>query len=89
MRRVPSTLIARDSSSPSVNETDAAQCTIALTRSASQVRREGSRPSPGRATSAATATARRDHGSALPSNDAMARRSRRPASSSLSARTTA
>lgn len=54
IRRVPSTLTARDRSSASSKETDAAPWTISLTESASA----GSIPRPGRSRSPATALTR-------------------------------
>ncbi len=56
--RVPSTLMARASSSGMSKEIDAAQCMIAPTSSASAVRLAVSRPSPGDVTSPATARTR-------------------------------
>ena len=47
MRRVPSRLIFRASSSPSVNDTEAALWTIVVVRSAIRSRSLGAKPMPG------------------------------------------
>ena len=57
MRRVPSTLIARESASPSSNETDAAPWTMSVATPANSSI-ELLSPSAGRSMSAGTATSR-------------------------------
>jgi hypothetical protein len=86
---VPRTLIRLDSSSPSVNETEAAQWTIVVTSRASASIRSQGRPSAGSSMSAATAVARSAWASGSEVTCFTTERSRVDASSEPGARTSA
>ena len=88
MRRVPSTLISRERSSGSVNDTDAAECTMSVTWLGDAVSRVAwSSPRPGCSMSAGSATSRSAKASSSPNRQATVPRRRLVASASSRART--